>query len=90
MRKDKPSRTAYKVALNIVTLGAKPGMDRILPPGIVQATEKLLAASGAAEARTVRWSRSQRMVSVYEAFDPKSLAYSWKKQAGQMLLSRWG
>ena len=69
MRKDKPSRTAYKVALNVVTLGAKPGMDRFLPPGTVQATEKLLVASGAAEARTVRWFRSQRMVSVYEAFD---------------------
>jgi hypothetical protein len=40
MRKDKPSRTAYKVALNIVTLGAKPGMNKILPPGIVEATEK--------------------------------------------------
>jgi len=69
VRKDKPSRTAYKVALNVVTLGAKPGMDRFLPLGTVQATEKLLVASGAAEARTVRWSRSQRMVSVYEAFD---------------------
>ncbi len=69
VRKDKPSRTAYKVALNVVTLGAKPGMDRFLPPGSVQATEKLLVASGAAEARTVRWSRSQRMVAVYEAFD---------------------
>ena len=69
MRKDKPSRTALKVALNIVTLGAKPGMDRILPPGTLQATEKLLVASGATGARTVRWARSQRMVSVYEAFD---------------------
>jgi methyltransferase (TIGR00027 family) len=69
MHKDKPSRTAYKVALNIVTLGAKPGMDRLLPPGIVQATEKLLVASGAAGARTIRWARSQRMVYVYEAFD---------------------
>ena len=69
MRKDKPSRTAYKVALNVVTLGAKPGMDRFLPPGIVQATEKLLVASGAVGSRTVRWSRSKRMVSVYEAFD---------------------
>jgi len=69
VQKDKPSRTAYKVALNVVTLGAKPGMDRFLPPGIVQATEKLLVASGAAGTRTVRWSRSQRMVSVYEAFD---------------------
>lgn len=69
MRKNKPSRTAYKVALAIVTLGAKPEMDIILPPGIVPATEKLLVASGAAGARTVRWARSQRMVSVYEAFD---------------------
>ena len=69
MRKDKPSRTAYKVALNVVTLGAKPEMNKFLPPGIVQATEKLLVASGAAGERTVRWSGSQRMVSVYEAFD---------------------
>jgi len=69
MRKDKTSRTAYKVALNIITLGAKPGMDRFLPSGIVQATENLLVASGATGAKTVRWSRSQRMVSIYEAFD---------------------
>ena len=69
MRQDKPSKTAYKVALGIVTLGAKPGMDRFLPPGIVPATEKLLVASGAAGARIVRWSRTPQMVSVYEAFD---------------------
>ncbi|MGI9537797.1 MAG: class I SAM-dependent methyltransferase [Desulfocapsaceae bacterium] len=69
MQKDKPSRTAYKVALNIVTLGAKPGMDKILPPGIVHATEKLLVASGAVGPRTLKWSRSRRMVSVYQAFD---------------------
>lgn len=69
MRENKSSRTAYKVALCIITLGTKPGMVKILPPGIVQATEKLLAASGAVGARGIRWSRSQRMVSVYEAFD---------------------
>ena len=69
MRKDKPSRTALKVAMAIVTLGAKPEFQEILPVGIVEATEKLLVASGAAGARTVKWSRSQRMVSVYEAFD---------------------
>ena len=69
MSKEKPSRTAYKVALNVVTLGAKPGMDKILPPGIIDATEKLLLASGAVGSRTLRWSRSKRMVSVYEAFD---------------------
>lgn len=69
MQKDKPSRTAYKVALNVVTLGAKPGMDEILPPGIVDATEELLFASGVVGSRTLRWSRSKRMVSVYEALD---------------------
>jgi methyltransferase (TIGR00027 family) len=65
----KPSKTALKVALNIITLAAKPGMGKILPPGIVEATEKLLLASGAAAATSVRWSRSRRVVSVYEAFD---------------------
>ena len=69
MQKDKPSRTAYKVAMNMLTLGAKPGMDKFLPPGIVQATEKLLVASGVVGSRTARWARSKRMVSVYEAFD---------------------
>ncbi len=69
MRKDKPSRTAYKVALNIITLGAKPGMDKIFPPGIVEATAKLLVASGLVSATVVRWCSSQIMVSVYEAFD---------------------
>lgn len=69
MRNGKPSRTAFKVAMSIVTLGAKPGMDRVLPTGTVQATSQLLVASGVAGARTVRLSHSLRMVSVYEAFD---------------------
>jgi methyltransferase (TIGR00027 family) len=69
MREDKPSRTAFKVALNVVTLGAKPGMETIFPPGTVQATEKLLLASGAANARTIRWSRSQWILSLYKSLD---------------------
>jgi len=69
MRKDTPSKTARKVALNIVTLGAKPGMEETLPPGVVRATSELLVASGAVGETAIRWSRSQRMVSVYEAFD---------------------
>ena len=69
MHKNRPSRTACKVALNVVALGAKPGMEKILPPGIVEATERLLVASGAVGTKSVRWSRSKRMVSVYEAFD---------------------
>jgi methyltransferase (TIGR00027 family) len=69
MRKDTPSKTARKVALNIVTLGAKPGMAEIFPSGIVDATSELLVASGAVGETAIRWSRSRRMVSVYEAFD---------------------
>jgi methyltransferase (TIGR00027 family) len=69
MRKDRPSRTALKVALNIVTLGSKPGMEAILPSGIVDATRKLLVASGAAGERTVKWAQSQTSVAIYEAFD---------------------
>jgi len=69
MRKEKPSRTAYKVALNILTLGAKPQMDVVLPNGIVDATERLLVASEAASERVVGWHRSPKMVSIYEAFD---------------------
>jgi len=65
----KPSKTAYKVALNILTLGAKPDMAEILPAGLVDATEKLLIASGAAKPNSVHWSSSSWMVSVYEAFD---------------------
>jgi methyltransferase (TIGR00027 family) len=69
MRKEKPSRTAYKVALNIVTLGTKPEMDEVLPSGIVDATERLLIASGAVSATVVRWHRWAKMASIYEAFD---------------------
>jgi len=69
MRKERPSKTARKVALNIVTLGSKPGMDEVLPSGIVDATATLLVESGAVGATAVRWSRSRRMVSVYMAFD---------------------
>jgi methyltransferase (TIGR00027 family) len=69
MRKARPSKTARKVALNILTLGAKRGMEEILPPGIVEATATLLVESGAVGATTARWSRSRKMVWVYMAFD---------------------
>ena len=69
MRRDTPSKTARKVALNIVTLGSKSGMEHVLPAGIVETTAELLVASGAVGRTAIRWSRSRRMVSVYEAFD---------------------
>ena len=69
MQVDKPSKTACKVALNILTLGEKPELDQILPPGIVDTTENLLIASEAIGAKTIRWSRTSWMVFIYEAFD---------------------
>jgi methyltransferase (TIGR00027 family) len=69
MRTEKPSKTARKVALNIVTLGARRGMKEVLPPGIVDATAKLLVESGAVGQRAVRFSRSRMAVSIYLAFD---------------------
>jgi methyltransferase (TIGR00027 family) len=69
MSMEKPSKTARKVALNILTLGAIPGMDNVLPPGIVETTATLLVASEAATPTLVRLSRSRSMVPVYMAFD---------------------
>lgn len=69
MRKDKPSMTARKVALSFVTLGAKAGMEKLVPPGAVEAASEMLLASGVVGARTIRWARSQLAVSIYEAFD---------------------
>jgi methyltransferase (TIGR00027 family) len=69
MYTDRPSRTALKVALNIVTLGSKPGMDEVLPPGIVEATRRLLVASGVASEMQVMSAQSRQMVWAYEAFD---------------------
>jgi methyltransferase (TIGR00027 family) len=69
MRKEKPSRTAYKVAACILTLGTVPAMVDVLPSGILDATERLLIASGAVSPLLVRWSGHHWMVSVYKAFD---------------------
>lgn len=69
MRKNKPSRTAYKVAIGILTLSLKPGMEDVLPLNIAEATEKLLVASGAAPASMVRLAKSPKMLPIYQAFD---------------------
>jgi methyltransferase (TIGR00027 family) len=69
MRTEKPSKTARKVALNIVTLGAKRGMEKVLPPRIIDATAKLLIVSGAVGRSAVRFSRSRLAVGIYLAFD---------------------
>lgn len=69
MHAKKPSRTAYKVALNIITLGSKPEMDQILPPGIVPATERLVVKSGIIGEKTAAFARSNWAVLIYEAVD---------------------
>ena len=67
--RNKPSRTAYKVAMNLLTLSLKPGMDQVIPQGLIDATERLLIASGAASQRMVRLAKKQGMIKVYRAFD---------------------
>lgn len=69
MKKAKPSKTARKVALNVITLGARAGMEKILPPGLTDATAKLLVESGAVGRGAVRFSGSQMAVGIYLAFD---------------------
>ena len=69
MRAEQPSQTARKVALNVVSLGAKDGMDAVLPPGIVDATTELLVASGVVSQRAIKFARSQTAVDIYLAFD---------------------
>ena len=69
MRKDKPSMTARKVALNIVTLSAKEGMDKILPPGLIESSAEMLVASGVVGPRAIKFARSRRALSIYEWFD---------------------
>ena len=69
MREDQPSRTARKVAIATVSLGSKPGMEKILPPGIVKASQELLVAAGVAGPRIMRFAASESAVSIYAAFD---------------------
>jgi len=67
--KTRPSKTACKVALSIVALGEEPEMKNILPSGAVEATAKLLVASGAVSAAMVRLARSSQMGFVYKLMD---------------------
>jgi methyltransferase (TIGR00027 family) len=64
-----PSRTARKVALNLVTLGSRRGMGKVLPPGVADATARMLVESGAVDRMTIRLSRSRLAVGIYLAFD---------------------
>jgi hypothetical protein len=59
MKRDRPSSTARKVALNIISLGAKPEMQDVLPNGIVDATARLLVAAEVIGDGAVRFARSR-------------------------------
>ena len=69
MRKDKPSMTARKVALSIVTLGTDPVIAKVLPADLVDATAEMLVASGAVSPSVMRLARWRKMISIYMAFD---------------------
>lgn len=69
MKKDKISRTAYKVAANILSLGTVPEMEQILPPGIVKATETLLIETGIIGKKSAAFAQSEWAVKIYKAFD---------------------
>ena len=69
MESAEPSKTARKVALNIVTLGSYQPVSSILPQGIVDATARLLVASGAIGPGGVWFSKSQMAVWIYLGFD---------------------
>jgi methyltransferase (TIGR00027 family) len=69
MRKDKPSLTARKVALAIITLGAQSDTQNLLPPGVASATEQLLQAAGVAGPQEIRFARSSYASSIYNVFD---------------------
>ena len=69
METTRASRTARMVALNILALGSKRGMENVRPPGIVEATARLLRESGEAGPRTISFARSRAAVGLYLAFD---------------------
>jgi len=69
MKTETPSSTARKVALNIVTLGARDDLRGVLPPGICEATAELLTASGLAGPRAIRFARSRLADGIYRSLD---------------------
>ena len=69
MRKAKPSSTAWEVALNLVALGGKPGVNEVLPPGVVDTTAELLVAAGIVGKATLHVAQARGILAVYDALD---------------------
>lgn len=68
MKPQIPSKTARKVALDIVTLGSMRRMRHVLPAGIADATARLLIESGAVPRGAVLFSRSRLAVGMHWVF----------------------
>ena len=60
MPRDRPSRTALKVAQAIAFLGREPEVAALLPPGLAADNERLLLASGLIKPRQLRRMESPR------------------------------
>ena len=69
MKKDKPSQTALKVALNIIALSHVESMKKVLPEGIVRATSDLLTAAEATTKKRIEKHHSPKIISLYKKFD---------------------
>ena len=71
MKQGRISQTALKVALGFVTLNLKDDWAERLPPGLVDVTERLLAASGSPGygPRLMRICKQQWMLRVYQLQD---------------------
>ena len=71
MKQGRISQTALKVALALVTLSVKDDWAQRLPPGLVEAVERLLVASGSPGygPRLMRLSKQPWMIRVYQIQD---------------------
>lgn len=71
MRDDRPSETALKVALTMVTLQEKPGWKERLPPQLAEYSERLILAANAFgySPRLMRMSKRRWMVGFYDFAD---------------------
>ena len=71
MRANRPSETALKVALAMVTLAKKPGWQDKLPAGIADLSEQLILSAGAFgyNSALMRLSKKQWAVGFYDGYE---------------------
>ncbi len=69
MKKNSPSRTAKKVALNILALNHLKSVQNILPAKIIEDTSKVLINAGLATENVIKLAKSNFSKNVYLFFD---------------------